>query len=218
MAEHPILFSTEMVRAILDSQKTQTRRVIKPQPNYQKRFGESEAEIKVNIANRICPYGKVGDTLWVRETTKHYGNKFCDCKGYALVEYKDGENREIDLTYMLDAGKELPQQKWWGKGESKWTSARFMFKWAARIFLEITNIRVERVQDITLEDVIKEGIKDANKCVYKDNVFKCNHHDTLNKFKELWDSINAKRGYGWDENPYVWVVEFKRMKLNSEPS
>ena len=206
MAEHPIIFSTEMVRAILDGRKTQTRRIIKEIPAYYvlgnrpKSYEEHEYAF-LDMADPIgtyptytkCPYGQVGDTLWVREAL------YCDEKGH-FGRYK-ADNKPV--------GGELPLVWCW---KTKHLSGRFMPKIQARIFLEITNIRVERVQDITLEDVIAEGIKDVNKCVYNDdNVFKCDHHDTVNKFKKLWDSLNAKRGYGWDKNPFVWCIEFKRF-------
>ena len=233
MTEHPILFSTEMVRAILDGQKTQTRRIVNPPPKI-----IYDADVKFSLtpftvttkaeqgllwsatsydADRPrtykikCPYGKVGDTLWVRETTKHYGNKFFMGKGYAFVEYKDGESKEIDLTHILDEGKELPQQECWWKGKSKWSSARFMFKWAARIWLEITNIRVERVQDISENNIISEGCPEFTSLTGIDELYAARRW----WWNELWNSINSKRGYGWDKNPWVWAIEFKKI---TEPS
>lgn len=157
--EHPILFSTEMVRAILDGRKTQTRRIIKPQPL--KYFPEGAASNNKPPRHiwwsfiyptkhgsdthiyRKCPYGKVGDRLWVKE----------------------------DYKYLIQM---------------------------ARTFLEITNIRVERVQNISGPDVYNEGCPPE-----------CASYRMW--FSHLWNTINAKRGYGWDKNPWVWVIEFKSL-------
>ena len=187
MAEHPIIFSTEMVRAILDGRKTQTRRIIKPEPNYMKEFGETDDNVKHNIAKRVCPYGQVGDTLWVREAL------YCDEKGH-FGRYK-ADNKPV--------GGELPLVWCW---KTKHLSGRFMPKIQARIFLEITNIRVERVQDISEKDCYAEGITEDEAIKY--------WHDgpqPVWAFSDLWDSLNAKRGFGWDKNPFVWCIEFKRF-------
>jgi hypothetical protein len=188
MKEKPILFSTDMIKAILDGRKAMTRRVIKPQPK-----GEWAAP-----GRTMCPYGKIGDRLWVRET---FG--ICDFPGtdtsfgHRKILYKaDGETH-------YDIGK--------------WRSSIFMPRYASRINLEITNIRVERLQSITYKEVEKEGINIVNKLpnplslgrmekekleIFIDKIAK-------NEFSKLWDSINAKRGYGWDINPWVWCISFK---------
>lgn len=197
MAERPIIFNGEMVRAILDSRKTQTRRVIRPQPkrlnenNFGFPVGQHSKAINIkddlwgyqtkrwrpnkNSAFRqvtskpfMCPYGKVGDLLWVKETRWRNG-------GYVAT----------DTPNINHEGKK---------------SARFMKKIDARIWLEITNIRVERVQDITKEDSKAEGviIRNIGETYWR-------------AFRELWDPINAKSGFGYDKNPWVWVITFKKV-------
>jgi len=232
MGEHPIIFSTEMVRAILDGRKTKSRRIIMPQPEDEDGYrfwwkgdwdtrggpragvcthgspGNGEATWTLKEIAEYCSYGQVGDRLWVRETWGSLDADHPRCKDGRKP--KQGDR----LVYRANPADDYQ----WGAGKPSqgsfcWRPSIHMFRWAARIFLEITNIRVERVQDISLKDVISEGIKDTNKCVYNDdNVFKCNHHDTLDKFKNLWDSLNAKRGYSWDKNPWCWVIEFKRKE------
>jgi hypothetical protein len=189
--EKPVIFNSEMVRAILDGRKKQTRRIIKPQPNYQKRFGEPKAEIKVNIANRKCPYGQVGDTLWVRESFRIPNMDFDKEQALMVHYYSDRSYCSVDIT-----NDEMKLWKARKKPFAK-TPGRFMYKSLARIFLEITNIRVERVQDISENDAEAEGTN-CNRTYRED-------------FKNLWDSINAKRGYDWDKNPWVWVVEFRKL-------
>ena len=215
MAEHPIIYSTEMVRAVLDGRKTKTRRIIKPQPEFRQNkivgkdvwcwdiYVWGATGLSPNILSIVdkCPYGKVGDTLWVREAL------YCDEKGY-FGRYK-ADNKPI--------GGELPLVWCW---KTKHLSGRFMPKIQARIFLEITNItRVERVQDITPRDCVVEGIEliYGNRGLspgagYRDYSGAVEACGATASFRTLWDSLNAKRGYGWDKNPWVWVIEFKRTE------
>lgn len=198
MKERPILFSTEMVKAILDGRKTQTRRVIKLCKGWKIRNVSNETKkiwaydalaYKDGIENPIkCPYGQVGDRLWVRET-------FC------LIDSSTHYNQyPKNLVYKASKiGQSVVN--------GKWKPSIFMPRKYSRITLEITDIRVERVQDIKLTDFKKEGI-------YRSDDY---WHDTgrteYDEFVTLWDSINKKRGYGWEVNPYVWVVEFKRAEV-----
>lgn len=188
MKEHPILFSGEMVRAILDGRKTQTRRVIKPQPVCDSvvKHGEEwlisyEGCCVEDINKKLrCPYGAPKDCLWVRE-------KFQYVKPATDNErYRDKE---------------------------KWRPSIHMPRWASRITLEIKDIRVERVQDITATDCMKEGVVYQSKS-YEMSCFTAGERDRrrAEDFRKLWDSINAKRGFGWDANPWVWVIEFARCK------
>lgn len=206
--EHPLLFTTEMVIRILTCArcgkisveypcchcgseefcKTQTRRV--PVERYRN--------------------WKVGDTIWVRETFAQCGTVMAERIAY--ICYK-ADNPLLGATTRMKKC-EVPKDKPFLKTVRKYRPSIHIPRWAARIFLKITGLRDERVQDITLEDVIREGVKDAVKCVYRDNVSKCDHHETINKFKYLWDSINAKRHngiYAWDKNPIDKVIEFKRI-------
>ena len=197
--ERPILFSGAMVRAILDG-KTQTRRVIKPQPiikikndhicDFEIEKGERYAAgINVEVSElagnfkgigSFCPYGKIGDRLWVRET-------FCP-------NYFD----EPDFTtaYKADYTNDIAEVV----QEPKWKPSIHMPRKLSRINLEITDIRVERIQDISDNDIESEGVE-----VFGDSIVR----KTL--FTDLWNKINKKRGCGWDKNPWVWVVTFKRV-------
>jgi len=182
MKERPILFSAPMVRAILDGRKTMTRRVVKPNP-----VSIPEAEVAhANwvIQNRVCPFGQPGDRLWVRETWLSYRHL-----------HKNGRDEAL-LIYRAD-GEDLPKQ---ARG-TKWRPSIFMPRWASRITLEITAVRVERVQDIGDEDAEAEGLS------------WCNAASPRDKFQCLWNSLNLKRGYGWDANPWVWVISFKRTNV-----
>ena len=161
--ERPIIFSTDMVRAILEGKKTQTRRVMKPQP-----ITEFYANTPLT---KFCPYGQVGDRLWVRETWQQIK---------AGIAYK---------------------ASWDAVPEWKWRSPIFMPRWASRITLEIIGIRVERLQEITHSpfdnDCHAEGFNNPSDLC-------------LNDFMRYWDLLNAKRGYGWETNPWVWIIEFNK--------
>jgi len=174
--EKPIIFSGSMVRAILADRKIQTHRVIRPQPAYV--CGHDNEEVwHPNEKDFInCPY-PVGTRAWVREAWSHYGNKIAAGKEYALITYKaDNKNREILL-------EKPPNRKWWNKKKQQWMFPLFMPRWASRITLEITDVRVTSCPT-------------------------CN----LSKYKNLWDSINAKRGYPWESNPFVWYYSFEVIK------
>jgi len=184
MNEYPIPFNSEMVRAILDGRKTQTRRVIKPQPD----------KILQGDWSELCKY-KVGDLLWVREgyQLNEYSFRRNCAGGKYLADNKEFWTEVYQREYELINNRKKPYAK---------TSGRFMYKSIARIWLEITGIRVERVQDITPEDIVAEGIEhctDLGK-MESDNF----------RFIVLWDSINANRGFSWVSNPWVWVMEFVR--------
>jgi hypothetical protein len=197
-----ILYNSEMVRAILDGRKTQTRRIIKPQPTVYPhgtwnwphkakgilRYGMSIDYMKEQMSE-CCPYGVVGDRLYVRE------------KMYTL--------KEEALYYSVDNSVLYPEtgseRSWIHKRKVHTTIPSIHIpKWAARIFLPITGIGVERVQDISEEDAKAEGCKPENAQV------NCSGGAYRNGFCGLWDSINAKRGFGWDKNPYVWKIQFER--------
>jgi hypothetical protein len=187
MKERPIIFSGEMVRAILDGRKTQARRVIKPQPGH---VSENVAYRHKTYINWIikCPYGQVGDGLWVRETWSNVPIKSPKIK-MGVIYRADGEEAEENI-----------KEGWQFMG--KWKPSIHMPRWASRITLEITGVRVERVAEISFQDCMREGIQ----LVGKDT------EEVRCAFKILWDSINAKRGYGWLVNPWCWVIEFRMVK------
>lgn len=224
MKEIPILFSTPMVQAILAGNKTMTRRVVKPQPTMYK-FGDHESLAwqkpmlipgydAVGVEHVIacpdylrCPYGKPGDRLWVRETWLEVECEKCRAGMPAL-------GGECKCTYMYKAdNKHIQLDKLIGSSFFKWKPSIHMPKVAARIWLEVVSVRVERLQDITEAACYKEGIKYESVLEFRNRTGKGTDHIAKADFKNLWDSINAKRGFGWDVNPYVWVVEFKRLEV-----
>lgn len=184
MKEHPIIFSADMVKAILDGRKAQTRRVIKSVAegaswlilNWNDRTQYLIPENKEALITK-CPYGQVGDRFWVRET-------------WCLGDDLDGQ----EAIYYKASKPDI--------GEYIWKPSIFMPRWASRITLEITEIRVQRVQEITTDDAIAEGID--------------KHYFWRTGFQELWDKINAKRGYEWNANPWVWAISFKPTTPDKE--
>lgn len=215
MKERPILFSAPMVRAVLDGRKTQTRRVIKNILGFGKitEFQQTETrgydwifrngrmlwnDITHQRLLNCCPYGLPGDRLWVRETWAIIDDREFGGKKY--VEFKADTGDPYPGEWDADEAKGNPDAP-------KWRPSIYMPRWASRITLEITGIRAERVQDISNEDVIKEGtyFEKSPPQAYKDPF--ANYEQG---FIELWDSINGKT-HQWDSNPWVWVVEFRRI-------
>jgi len=211
----PMLFSTEMVQAILAGRKTQTRRIVKF-PNYHPSILEKQLDkltVKDNevfdgnnesIGKLRAKYGNVGDVLWVRESF-HY--------------VLDAETLEF-LEYGYKATRELHDKK------GKWKPSIHMPKDACRLFLKIKDIRIERLHDISEKAAVAEGIK-----FHYDEIFKCNsykhytmnaqHHgdpehdypstvDPKKSFQSLWHKINGPTS--WVKNPWVWVIEFERIE------
>jgi len=167
MKERPILFSTEMVKAILDGRKTMTRRVVKDPYKY------------ITIP-RPSPYGRVGDRLWVRE------------------------------TFVIDADGMPDYRADCDSGVIAWRPSIFMPRKLSRITLEITSVRVERLQEITEEDAIKEGAGPGH-ILCSPTIFNPETEtpkDYRTGFSYLWDAINRKT-YPWESNPWVWVISFR---------
>ena len=231
MKERPIIMGAESVRAILEGRKTQTRRVIKPQPKF---IGAPNVPFKTDDANPKgiinCPYGNVGDRLWVRETV--FFETFHQQSDEELE--RDGFNPNIGVWVYRADNHDYPTIT------ANWTSPMFMPREASRITLEITDIRVDRLQDITEDDALAEGIisnEEYEARASEGNLFPCpsckgyqvheafgydygitevdcNCCDTQKKrYRIVWDSLNAKRGYPWESNPWVWVVSFKVGKV-----
>jgi len=213
MKEHPIIFSTDMVKAILDGRKTQTRRIIKPQPPatyyspiaatgiFTKSTWAFHKPNQGSIPHIIeCPYGQVGDRFWVREA-------FMFKKGADARESFINTPQECCLgepphyRYKTD-----PDAEEYGR-HYKWRPSIFMPRWASRITLEITGIRVERLRDITSSDIKAEGF-DIGEEYHLGGI--AGGTLLINKFAEYWDSINGKK-YPWSSNPWVWVIEFKKV-------
>jgi len=209
MKETPILFSSEMVRAILDGRKSQTRRVMNPQPIdasngtwYPKPSSEkakhyaNENHFKKGVVIDFCPYGKPGDQLWVKETWR-VAKCYDDLKPLELMLTQRQIEYSADEDWLL---KEV---------RGKVRTALFMPKWASRITLEITDIRVERVQDISRKDAKLEGFLPSEYNgmeSWNGKVF----GNAQIAFEACWIDINGKK-YPWSDNPWVWVVSFKRI-------
>lgn len=185
----PILFNMEMVRSILDGRKSCTRRIIKPQP--QGYFEVSEEPLYIYDTDgkqgKITPPYQPGDILYVRETWKQAPN------GYYY--YEDWQRSDIaDIT--------------------KWKPSIHMPKEAARIWLKVTDVRAERLQEITAESALLEG---TDKYIHLNGKFDKNA--ILTSFIGIWNSTIKKSDfdrYGWDTNPYVWVIEFERCEKPKE--
>jgi hypothetical protein len=240
MKEIPILFSGAMVRALLDGTKTQTRRVVKPQferepvdvvngvPSWDAPTNY-DGEVQMNTTpGKPCPYGVPGGRLWVRETFVAFGRwetRFSREKGRDEWHF-------IDMT--LSTGRQyrfegaLPNAKRGGATPSWWTRPSiFMPRAASRITLYVTDVRVERLQDISEADAIAEGCDPeivpvccgeaatGDHGIYGTETVCCGtpveSESFVDGYRKLWDSLNAARGFGWDVNPWVWVVEFKRV-------
>lgn len=183
MKERPVLFSGLRVRQILADQKVQTRRVINPQPTWVTNGGGVMYwKTKVGmISEHACPYGKPGDRLWVRETFRLFDSLAeCACDDDCVCSRYHGKP-----IYRASAADD----------EGPWKPSIFMPRWACRLVLEVTEVGVERLHDLTEEDARAEGV------------------ETKASFSTLWESIHGRGA--WDENPWVWVVKFKR--LNGEP-
>lgn len=261
--ERPILFSSEMVKAILDGRKTQTRRVVKPQPvlspngawwHWPRLAGiaswtadrrPSRHSFMSEAIFEKCPYGQPGDRLWVRETFVIQSNyevehdpPFND--GRPFRWYEDDERGECWEQCHYRATDPTPELAYPHVDEPtcRWKPSIFMPRWASRILLEIVDVRVERVQSISEADAVAEGIEPlftseqvatvVGLDVYRDKPMPWKNYlwhghgigdegyssatDARDSYRTLWDSINAKRGYGWDSNPWVWAVTFKRVE------
>jgi hypothetical protein len=244
MRERPIIFSSEMVKALLAGRKTQIRRVVSIRNtdyyedksiNYNNEItgifphknqglywtfclSWSVVGIEHSDATNIpCPYGQPGDRLWVRET---------------LIRHKEAKDMPDTITYLSDLtpviGQSAPRPPYlhravWEWGERRKLPSIFMPRWASRLDLEIVNVRPERLQDISEENAKAEGIKGHTEhgggshsnpiTIYpafpeKDGGFL----SPRDAYEALWDSINAKRGYPWSDNPWVWVVEFEVLR------
>ena len=191
---HPIIMSPPMVRALLESRKTQTRRVMKPQPKPDDwggiTWGPTKSMVRIGYSNNSaylgkphpvwlekCPYGLPGDLLWVRET------------------WRGAEGLPSTLGYRANYTEQRPP-----KG---WKSSLFMPRWASRLTLELMEVRVQRLQDISCADAIAEGISPSGNCITID----CDTPDPRREYASLWESLHGKGS--WDANPWVWALSFR---------
>lgn len=227
MTERGMIFNAEMVRAVLDGSKTQTRRIMKVQPD-SPNFGllritdsTKSADIgKYHWAESnatgtharsplfSCPFGAVGDRLWVREA-------FMNLKGTG-IESTTGQFE--GFAYRADT----PPSSYGDMARKdyglKWTPSIHMPRWASRITLEITNVGVQRLQSISQNDAAREGLvklpATGRYCINQgDQYFGGASHDAREVFSWLWESIYGADS--WQANPWVWVIEFKRVEDGS---
>jgi hypothetical protein len=207
----PILFNTDMVRAILDGRKTQTRRIMKPQPILENRLWKlGDAGWSDNIKgfhpvpchslfNRV-PY-QPGDILYVRETWMNPCEELCrndtECDGCIY-----GKGYRYKADYRIDDSIE------------KWHPSIHMPKEAARIWLRVTDVRVERLQEITSTQICQEGVE----VEIPYSLYPLSEEEKRYAFSQLWNSIVKKSDldrYGWAADPWVWVIEFERIEKPS---
>lgn len=231
MAIKPILFNTEMVRAILDGRKTCTRRICKDANEYTvpdmdfynadrrtyavHNFADKEQVEQLSTAERICPICP-GDILYVRETWEHFD--CCCCEGDEHGNcYQEPQQNVLNKSYgcyMYLATDEI-------YGDARWHPSIHMPKEAARIWLKVTDVRVERLREITPKDSENEGVGNL---FYEDIGYSEKNYGTevdpeygiaKEQFAWLWESTIKKSDidrYGWGANPWVWVIEFERCE------
>jgi hypothetical protein len=198
--ERGILFSAPMVRAILEGRKTQTRRVC---PESWLRCLDPDDADERQQALTMCPYGQPGDRLWVRETwgavwPGEFPRPLRECK----IEYR------ADLPPgCTDRPGGWPAEERDDAECPKWRPSLHMPRWASRILLEVTEVRVERLQDISEDDARAEGVTALAEPATTRGAFR-GHRDG---FAALWEAINGKRA-PWASNPWVWVVSFRRIE------
>lgn len=216
MKERGMIFNAEMVRAILDGRKTQTRRIMKPQPESCPRGGHwwpsnvfktmlhVEEEMQNGkggwdgLVGDACPFGAVGDRIWVRETCRAVELE----SGLDVVSYEAGGQDIPIKAHPLDAGLWVDLYRY-RDGEGKTVPSIHMPRWASRITLEITGVRVERLASISRDDARAEGYP-AARAEDGGNI------DPWLWFRDLWDGIYPEDSF--KANPWVWVIEFKRVE------
>ncbi|PRI21503.1 hypothetical protein [Pectobacterium versatile] len=206
MKERGIIFNSDMVRATLSGQKTQTRRIVKPQPD-EDGLARLRGGPWLDTSERVyrCPFGKVGDRLWVRET---FNGFWLDDD--VIQEIKDGISKASELC---DYRSDYPDSS---QPVGGWTPSIHMPRWASRITLEITGVRVERLNDISEEDCWSEGIDEVDgrfeniEIIDMARKIGCCIDDAKPMFALLWQSIYGEES--WQANPWCWTITFKRIE------
>ncbi len=188
MKERPILFNAPMVRALLANTKTQTRRIVKARDL---EWMDVHQGLREPDNAERCPYGQPGDRLWVRETFGHFERNENFAPGCDVFYRADGESLAVE----------------------PWRPSIHMPRWASRITLEITSVRVERLQEISIEDAKAEGAWGPDDSIvqkvadyFGTDIFSANPRKA---FQMLWESINGPDS--WAANPWVWAIEFRRV-------
>ncbi|MDX7490213.1 hypothetical protein [Serratia marcescens] len=245
MKERPVIFNGEMVRALLDGRKTQTRRVMKVQPKPSETrlgdfwFSSKKLESMVHVSDftpgnspiadchlffqeHCCPFGQVGDRLWVRETFATLGNE----DGCAIdwdENLVKGGGQEAARIYRASCEQKSGNYGLWSipdiadwkphtwnvQYEGSWVPSIHMPRWASRILLEITAVRVEQLKDISQPDAIAEGGPPSHPSI--DAVSRDYGFPDFSRswFAQTWQHIYGEES--WNANPWVWVIEFKRV-------
>lgn len=256
LKERPIIFSGDMVSAILEGRKAQTRRIVNPQPHFNEMFQEIRSSKNNRLAYsngelfdpNVSPYGNTGDMLYVREAWKPYA---WDSQGYVCFQYKDGGLMEVDsgffpddedkeeamyckLSDLLEAAQcpKSDEENYLNPADYlPWKPSIHMPKNASRIKLEVKSVHIERLNEISSEDAIAEGISfykdelfggysykdyaaDASGYGHPDHDYPCLASPTAS-FVTLWEKINGAGS--WELNPFVWVVDFKVLEVKSQP-
>jgi hypothetical protein len=225
MRERPIIFSEEMIRAIREDRKSQTRRVIKPQPELHndcvgQYFMWKSAKYSIGRFLSQCPYGVTGDQLWVRETFASFSQRHLKDHDATYPIHTHCPHYPDVIAIYRESGADFPHH-FHVDGYARWKPSIHMPHWASRIRLQITGHSVERVQDIREGDAVAEGVRQnwlGDDCPdeFADewenygadlDDFPC--YSAKDSFRTLWDMINAERGFPWPDNPWVWVVEFE---------
>lgn len=250
MTERPILFSAPMILALLGNRKTQTRRIVKPQPvcsthefwqkhpDFVPSFNEEDWSLycgvcgggqrltRTNVTGIRNPYGVNGDRLWVKETFAPWRNTSIeypleweslvtsdDRGGLTLKQWvEEYGHQNVNVAYRAD-----------GENEEGWMSPLFMPRWASRLTLEITEVRVQRLQDISDDDCVAEGMRihenpscevGVGRFMY--TAFPGEHSlwdlNAKTAYRNLWESINGKDS--WDANPWLWCISFRKVEAN----
>lgn len=214
MKEHPIIFQDAMVRALLAGTKSQTRRAIKPQPAYAGgawKCADGSTHQATRPSKSIlasCPYGVPGDRLWVREAHWWFKDEHDPVTGYFPPKLT-----AEDVVYRADGDD----------GRKVWRPSIHMPRWASRILLEVTKVRVQRLWEITEDDAIAEGVEaipytgpnaGPNRYSVGDSsVGWANFATAREAYAHLWDQINGAGS--WDANPWVWAVAFQRLNAGA---
>lgn len=200
--ERPILFSAPMVRAILDGRKTQTRRAAKlTVSGHVKELGGHRRWHPGDSDGRLaCPYGQPSDRLWVRETWQHSNHPFGPLENNCTIFFRADY---FDDPHGMD-GEKSPEGKY-----RDWRPSIHMLRWASRITLEITGVRVERLNQISDADCWAEAPPGLAFPVRSPSDYACTEGGPQRAFRRLWHLINGDGS--WDANPWVWVVEFSRV-------
>lgn len=226
MKERPIIFSGHSVNAILAGRKTQTRRAVKVSACHRFNVTEinsrwwyhDECQDPLDGNELRCPYGVIDDYLWVRETwlklRRHHRHDTTKPDDW-LVSWVNKPRRN-SCAYRADETAESERCRL-ELGYKKWSPPIHMPRWASRITLEVVNVRVERLQDITPKDAIAEGFMPTKENGldtpegFRAAAAKVGGPYPRGFFADSWDKLNANRGHSWASNPWVWVIEFNRV-------